>query len=310
MNWYKITLLTGLTFCIMGGILTCAGRAAGGMNALATHQEQNSTSSSHKNMITKKKSEIDKFQNLQVNMKHLDLYIRTSKDNKYYMEYVLQQVNGKNPLTCQSTQDTLTLTEEIGKTASYYREIHLGIGTSLLGRHRTENYKNIVILYLPAQAVLRECEISLNKGDTEIKNLTADNLNCTLKSGDFSADKLTANNLNCTLKSGDFSADRLTVDAGKITMDGGDIDCRHTTLNQKLTMQSKEGDISIAIPSRILPKISVQAYTREGDIDAARKYKGKLTIDRKNDTRSYTANEGSFLPQLSIRTEDGDIELD
>lgn len=291
MNWYKITLLTGLIFCIMGGVLTCVGRAAGGMNALAAHQKQNNTPSQHKNIIYKEKSEIGKFQNLQVDMKHLDLYIRTSKDNKYYMEYVLQKVNGKNPLTCKFTEDTLTLTEEIGKTASYYREIHLGIGTSLLGRHYTEKYKNTVILYLPAQAILGECEITLNKGDAEIKSLTA-------------------NNLNCTLKSGDFSANRLTVDTGKIMMDSGDIDCGRTSLNQKLSMQSKEGDISIVIPSQTLHKISVQAYTREGDIEAAKKYKGKLTIDKENDTRYYTTNENSSLPQLSIHTEDGDIELD
>ncbi len=223
-------------------------------------------------------------------MKHLDLYILESDDSKCYMEYVLQKTKEKNPLCHQYHGNTLILTEEDGRTASYYQEIKIGIGAALLGMQNMKEYKNIIILYLPSDATLEKCQITLGKGDTEIK-------------------RLTAGSLNCSLESGDFLADNLSVDMGDIVLNDGDIDCDDTSLTKKLTMKSVDGNIFVKILPKLAHKVSILSCTKEGDIDAAGKYKGNLQRNDKNDTYCYTANEDRSLPVFSLHTEYGDIEI-
>lgn len=289
MIWNKAALFTGLFFCVAGGIIFCAGKAAGGDDYLvnsrkiAMHQDED--------IVLMKKTEICSFQNLQVNMKHLDLYILESGDNKYYMEYVLQMAKEKNPLCSRYQGDTLILTEEDGRTASYYQEIKIGIGASLLGMQHMKEYRNIIILYLPSEAKLKECQITLDMGDTEIK-------------------RLAAGNLDCSLESGDFSADNLSVDVGDIVLNDGDIDCHGTFLTQKLTVKSVEGDISMRMLPKLVHKVSILSVAKEGEIDAAGKYKGNFRRNDEDDTDCYTANADRSFPLISLYTEYGDIEID
>lgn len=289
MKWNKITVFIGLFFCTAGSILFCAGKAAGGKEYLVNRE--NPALSEDNDTVAMEKKEISSYQNLQVDMKHLDLYILESDDDRYYMEYVLQKTKEKNPLCCQYCGDTLILTEEDGKTASYYQEIKIGIGAFLLGKQNTREYKNIVILYIPSDEKLNGCQIKLNRGDMEIKQLTA-------------------KKLNCSLESGDFSADNLLADEGDIILKNGDIDCSSLSFTEELIMKSVDGDISLKVLPELAHNVSILGCTKEGDIDAARKYKGSLHRNDENDTYCYTAKEDSRLPMLSLYTEYGDIEID
>lgn len=292
MKWNKAAAFMGLFFCIAGGILFCAGKAAGGSNYLVNNTDflLSQNHNQDNDIVTMKKTKISNYQNLQVNMKHLDLYILESDDDNYYMEYVLQKTKKESPFCYQYHGDTLTLTEKDGRTASYYQEIKIGIGATLLGMQNTKEYKNIILLYLPSKAKLEECQIELNKGDVEIK-------------------RLTAGSLNCSLESGDFSADNLSADVGNIILNDGDIDCDSTSLSKKLTMKSIDGYISLKILSKLADKVSIQGCTKEGNIEIAKKYKGNFHRNDETDTYCYTANEEDSLPLLSLYTEYGDIEI-
>jgi len=286
MKRVKSAMLISCIFFISGAVLFSTGKAKG----VAKYLKGNEKVSSKSNEVVLEKTRIDKTGRLEVDMKHLDLYIRKSKDNNYYMEYIVQKTKKKNPLSCTQDGQTLVLSEKNGKIASYYREINFGTGISLPGAYKTEEFLNTVILYLPEDAVLEECNISLKKGDAEIQLLNAKTLDCTLKNGDFSVNKLAAG-------------------SGNINTGDGDIDCGKISLSGNLSLKSTDGDISCGIAAKDKGSICISGSTMDGEIEASKKYKGKIYKKRGDRMYYYLAGNSKKGPKLSIYTKYGDLEI-
>ena len=117
----KTALMTGTALCVAGVVLSTAGYFAGGKDFTYASDHvyvSGGNSSAHKNLAVMKKEQIDDFTKLNVDFEDLDLDIRTSDDDHYYMEYKLEKNGKKDPLTWEDKDGELTLKESEGGTGA------------------------------------------------------------------------------------------------------------------------------------------------------------------------------------------------
>ena len=172
----KTALMTGAALCVAGVVLSTAGYFAGGKDFTYASDHvyvSGGNSSAYKNLAVMKKEQIDDFTKLNVDFEDLDLDIRTSDDDHYYMEYKLEKNGKKAPLTWEDKDGELTLKESEGGTGGYFITYDLGVFRTHIEQTRKEDAVNTVILYVPEKAQLLDTEIQLSDGD-----LTADQLLC------------------------------------------------------------------------------------------------------------------------------------
>ena len=132
-------MITALTLCVVGMVLSTAGYFAGGkdFNDSSGHiYVSGGTDSARKNLEVMEKQQINAFTKLNVDFQNFDLDIRKSGDDCYYMEYRMEKGGNENPLTWENKDGELTLQETSGGKGSYYISYDLG---NLL--HHTETQK-------------------------------------------------------------------------------------------------------------------------------------------------------------------------
>ncbi len=83
-----------------------------------------------------KKEQINQLTKLNVDFEDLDLDIRTSDDDHYYMEYKLEKNGKKDPLTWEDKDGELTLKESEGGTGGYFITYDLGVLDTYRARPR------------------------------------------------------------------------------------------------------------------------------------------------------------------------------
>ena len=134
----KTAMITALTLCAVGMVLSTAGYFAGGnFNDSSGHVYiSGGTDSARKNLEVMEKQQMNAFTKLNVDFQNFDLDIRKSGDDCYYMEYRLEKGGNENPLTWENKGGELTLQETSGGKGSYYISYDLG---NLL--HHTETQK-------------------------------------------------------------------------------------------------------------------------------------------------------------------------
>ena len=135
----KTAMITALTLCVVGMVLSTAGYFAGGkdFNDSSGHvYVSGGTDSARKNLEVMEKQQINAFTKLNVDFQNFDLDIRKSGDDCYYMEYRMEKGGNENPLTWENKDGELTLQETSGGKGSYYISYDLG---NLL--HHTETQK-------------------------------------------------------------------------------------------------------------------------------------------------------------------------
>lgn len=223
----KTAMITALTLCVVGMVLSTAGYFAGGkdFNDSSGHvYVSGGTDSARKNLEVMEKQQINAFTKLNVDFQNFDLDIRKSGDDCYYMEYRMEKGGNENPLTWENKDGELTLQETSGGKGSYYISYDLG---NLL--HHTETQKqeeiNTVILYVPQDARFSEARIQLADGD-----LTAEQ---------FSCKNMTANFLD-----GDMILDQGKFADGVITLADGDLKTNHSSFSGNLEINNSDGEFS------------------------------------------------------------------
>ena len=160
-------MITGITLCISGIVLAAAGYFAGGKDftyASGHVYVSGGNTSSKENLAVMEKQQIDAFAKLDVDFRDIDLDIRTSGDDSYYMEYRLEKNGNKSPLTWENKDGKLTLQESDGEKGSYYISYDFG---NLLTHTESQKQEeiNAVILYVPEKAKFSEAKLHLSDGD-------------------------------------------------------------------------------------------------------------------------------------------------
>ena len=321
----KTALMTGAALCVAGVVLSTAGYFAGGKDFTYASDHvyvSGGNSSAHKNLAVMKKEQIDDFTKLNVDFENLDLDIRTSDDDYYYMEYKLEA-----PLTWEDKDGELTLKESEGGTGGYFITYDLGVFRTHIEQTRKEDAVNTVILYVPEKAQLLDTEIQLSDGDLTADQLLCEKMTAKLSDGDLMLDKgvfekfeaklgdgdMDVKELQCTdnmqLKSenGDVSIKKADLTDGQIALDDGELQMGNSSFNGDMEITNSNGDVSIQMKNGNVDKTNIYLKTTDGDVDTRDLSRGKSSNEE--DLSVYENKVGASAPTLNVNSSDGDITL-
>ena len=101
-------LMTGTVLCALGLVLFGSGIAAGGKDYIAntdlnSYNGSTSTKDDGSHAVLKK-TKIDSFSNLNVDFKHIDLAVKESEDDNFYLSYNVETTKGIVPVSWQWMQ--------------------------------------------------------------------------------------------------------------------------------------------------------------------------------------------------------------
>lgn len=252
--------------------------------------------------IKLEKTELGKFDSVDIDIKHLDVVFRKSNDDKFYIEYNVQSKDNTNPFSYDIKDNTLYLKESKGFTAQYYNKlnididllgIHIGdgvrIGDNIFSKYDEkdiDNIKNVIRIYIPTDKKFDNINAVMNKGDLFMVSI---------KSNEFSVE----------LKEGDFIAETLGCDIINMQLDEGDIVVSNIDCKSKMNTNLIEGDV---IVSDINVK-SANIILEEGDImfsDVNASENAKIFSEEGD----IMGSGCDILGVLDVGTIDGDIIID
>lgn len=261
---------------------------------------------------TLKKTPIDEFDNIEMDLAYADLEIVLS-DN-YYIEYNVESDAGK-PF-CEVTDKTLQFREaKQGETWS--------ISFFTIGRfpmYDNENY--FVKLYIPKDAVLDSVLVEQSDGDIVLPNLKVKNLSLNNSYGDIRLKDIKAEDIELFLSDGDISTGKLEADTVQIENGYGDV--RVEDLQAKsLTVYMSDGDLKVNdLEAKQIDvensygdvKLQIKHSLEDYSIDILAEY-GDLTIPGYAITTNEDGEENTCKIEkdsekwLRINGSDGDIEV-
>lgn len=325
----KMAMITGVTLCVAGIVLSAAGYFAGGKDFTYASDHvyvSGEKESSGKDLAVMEKQQIDAFTKLNVDFQDLDLDIRTSGDDHYYMEYKLEKSGNQDPLTWENKDDTLTMQETSGGKGSYYIRYDLGSLVTGSSSQKQEEI-NTVILYVPKKAQLSEAKIQLADGDLTADQLLCKNLTAKFSDGDMTLDQGVFENfeanfgdsdvkikeIQCTKKiqlksdDGDIILEKADIADGVISLVDGDLKMNHSSLGGDVEISSSDGDVSIQMESGSAAKTDIHLKTTDGDIVTDNLPQGKS--GSKEDTSVYENKVDGVTATLNVKCGDGDITL-
>lgn len=326
----KTALMTGAALCVAGAVLSVAGYFAGGKDFTYASDHfyvSGGNSSDKKDLAVMKKQQIDDFTKLNVDFEDLDLDIRTSDDNHYYMEYKLEKNGKKDPLTWENKDRKLTLKESAGGTGSYFITYDLGMFRTHIEQTEKEDVINTVILYVPEKAQLSEAEIQLSDGDLTAEQFLCENMKAELYDGDMILDKgvfknfeakvgdgdMEVKDLQCTdnmqLKSenGDVSIKKADLADGQITLGDGELQMANSSFKGDVEISNSDGDVTIEMKNGSAAKTNIHLEATDGDVNTENLFQGKSSSE--DDASVYENKVDASAPTLNVKCEDGDITL-
>ena len=329
-------LMTGTVLCALGLVLFGSGIAAGGKDYIAntdlnSYNGSTSTKDDGSHAVLKK-TKIDSFSNLNVDFKHIDLAVKESEDDNFYLSYNVETTKGIVPVSWQVDNGTLNLAESNGHVSSEYVHIDVAFLKDLLTvRHfsdnTSENRTNQVIVYIPHDQKLNTLSCQLTEGDMELTALTCQNLNVQVNLGDLTLEDLNVANVSVTDKEGDISISESTMSNLKLNASLGDLDIDSSSFTdstfslsegdttgtdvafyKNCQITSKMGDIDLTLPENSFDNLTLSLDTNMGDINVPDKLNGKLVST--DDESTFKKNASSIQNHLSIQSDDGDISID
>ena len=326
-------LITGAALCALGLILFVSGIAAGGKEYIA-NTDLNSydgsiSSKDDESHAVLEKTKIGSFSNLNVNFKHIDLAVRESEDDNFYLSYNVETTKGIVPVSWQVDNGTLNLAEENGHAASGYVHIDVAFLKDLLTvRHfsdeTSENRANQVTVYIPQNQRLDTLSCQMQEGDMELDSLNCQNFNIQLSLGNLSLKNLDVANGSVTDKEGDISISEsifanvsfdaplgdLDIDSSSfadstLSLSDGDVTGTAISFYNNCQITSKLGDVDLTIPKNTLSELILDLDTKLGDINVPDELSGKLVST--DDESTFKENDSSAQNHLRIQSDDGDI---
>lgn len=183
---------------------------------------------------TLKKTPIDEFENIEMNLEYADLEIILSDD--YYIEYNVESDVGK-PFY-EVTDKTLNFYEANRKeewTFSFFT-----IGTPTM--YGNDDY--FVKLYIPKDAVLDSVTVEQADGEITLPNLKVKNLSLNNSYGDIRLKDIKAEDIELFLSDGDISTGKLEADTVQLENTYGDVKLDDIQA-KSLTVYMSDGDLKV-----------------------------------------------------------------
>ena len=133
----KRLLVAGGILCAIGVLFLGVGVASGGKNYVKTADlnriSGNAMMDSSDSHVILSKTKINSFSSVNVDLRNLDLDVKESDDENFYIAYNIETNKGMLPLSYQVQDDTLNLVEKKGNESYSYIHIDINFIQEMLG---------------------------------------------------------------------------------------------------------------------------------------------------------------------------------
>ena len=304
----KRLLVAGDILCVIGVLFLGVGVASGGKNYVKSADlnriSGTATMDSGDSHAILSKTKIDAFSSVNVDLRNLDLDIKESDDENFYIAYNIETNKGMLPLSYQVQDDTLNIVEKKGNESYSYIHIDINFLQEMLGQSHVIENSNKVTVYIPKKNDMSSFSCKMGYGDLDIESLNARQAVIQNDDGDVKITDSTFKNLELKDELGDLKIKDSTVSAGQIALDDGDVKAENVTFTGKNEICSSLGDITLSIPKETLADLSVEAEASE--INVPEKL-GKVMTDE--DDVQIVDSENKTQNSLEIKSDDGEVTI-
>lgn len=304
----KRLLAAGGILCAVGVLFFGVGVASGGKNYVKSADlnriSGTATMDSSDSHAILSKTKIDSFSSVNVDLRNLDLDVKESDDNNFYIAYNIETNDGILPLSYQVQDDTLNIVEKKGHESYSYIHIDINFLQEMLGQSHVIENSNKVTVYIPKKNDLSSFSCKMGYGDLDIESLNTKQSVIQNDDGDIKIAGGTFKNLELKDDLGDLKIKDATLINGQIEMDDGDIKAENVTFTGKNEIKSTLGDITLSIPEKTLADLSVEAEASEINIPEEL---GKVMTDE--DDEQIVASENKTQNSLEIKSDDGEVTI-
>lgn len=304
----KRLLAAGGILCAVGVLFFGVGVASGGKNYVKSADlnriSGTATMYSSDSHAILSKTKIDSFSSVNVDLRNLDLDVKESDDNNFYIAYNIETNDGMLPLSYQVQDDTLNIVEKKGHESYSYIHIDINFLQEMLGQSHVIENSNKVTVYIPKKNDLSSFSCKMGYGDLDIESLNTKQAVIQNDDGDIKIAGGTFKNLELKDELGDLKIKDATLINGQIEMDDGDIKAENVTFTGKNEIKSTLGDITLSIPEKTLADLSIEAEASEINIPEEL---DKVMTDE--DDEQIVASENKTQNSLEIKSDDGEVTI-
>lgn len=304
----KRLLAAGRILCAVGVLFFGVGVASGGKNYVKSADlnriSGTATMDSSDSHAILSKTKIDSFSSVNVDLRNLDLDVKESDDNNFYIAYNIETNDGMLPLSYQVQNDTLNIVEKKGHESYSYIHIDINFLQEMLGQSHVIENSNKVTIYIPNKNDLSSFSCKMGYGDLDIESLNTKQSVIQNDDGDIKIAGGTFKNLELKDDLGDLKIKDATLINGQIEMDDGDIKAENVTFTGKNEIKSTLGDITLSIPEKTLADLSIEAEASEINIPEEL---DKVMTDE--DDEQIVASENKTQNSLGIKSDDGEVTI-
>ena len=304
----KHLLAAGGIFCAVGILFFGVGVASGGRNYVKTADLNRisgaamiDSSDSHAILS---KTEINAFSSVNVNLENLDLDIKASDDDKFYISYNIETNDGMLPLSYQVQNGALNIVEKKGHESYSYIHIDVNFLQEMLGQSHVIENSNKVTVYVPKKNDLSGFSCKMRYGDMNIESLNARKAVIQNEDGDITLTGCVFKNLKLNNSLGDLDIKDISLTDSQIELVDGDVTAENISFDGKNKITGGLGDITLSIPESSLENLSIQAEASEINIPEKL---GNVMTDE--DDNQLVNSENKTQNSLQLESKDGDIQI-
>lgn len=306
MKKIKIWLMAGTAFILLGFFLSLIGYMAGGKNYLEAADLNrlygNATLEDKKPDAILEKTKLEDIQSIQINLEDIDFSIQASEDENYYISYQLNSRKNEIPIEYNVRDHILTIKEKKKMPSFYFIHIDIGFLFNRFQEEAIEDYQEKIIVYVPKQESLKNCEVILHDGYLEMKDFHCEETEIEIGYGDLLLAQTSFLESDIILKDGNLTIEETDFDNTEIEITYGNIKGKDCTI--------RDGEILLADGNIEIEKTDINntdITLTYGDIKARNaviENSNILLKDGSMDSRSI-----QFLKYNNINSQYGDIYI-
>ena len=304
----KRLLAAGGIFCAAGILFFGVGVASGGKNYVKSADlnriSGTATMDSSDSHAILSKTKIDAFSAVNIDLRNLDLEVKESDDDNFYIAYNIETNDGMLPLSYQVQDSTLNIVEKKGHESYSYIHIDVNFLQEMLGQSHVIENSNKVTIYIPKKNNLSSFFCKMGYGDMDIESLGVKKAVISSSDGDVKIKDSTLNSLEMEMEFGDLHLKNISVTNSQITLDDGDVKAENTVFQSKNKITCSLGDIKLSIPKDVVEGLSIEAEASDIDIPETL---GKIMTDE--DDEQVLTTENKPQDSLELKSKDGHIKI-
>lgn len=312
----KKLIMASLILIAAGAVLMGVGYLFGGRAGVAFSREGVISPYGDQDAYMMKKTKIDPFSDAEIKIEsYADIRIRPSGDDHFYAEYKLDGYYSEP--VCQVRDDTLVVTHT-GKPRQYGMMVNyfsFGVQNELQNADLT--------LYIPKGEEMGRLDVrndsgdlsiegiafedgklKVSYGDTELRNVSFQDLELDMESGRLRADDFTCGTLSAQVDYGDIDLDGASLEMAEFVLETGNLDLDAGKLTD-LTCKNDYGNVNIRLPEDV-SEYSINARSEYGSINLPDSASGHWFTE---DDESMYVSKGKTKGTITIKVETGDIDI-